>query len=41
MMKAQELREMDKLSKIKYENEKILRELQNISTGKRLKVGHH
>lgn len=51
MMKAQELRELgkctlamtvvDKLSKIKVENEKILRELQDISCGKRLKVGHH
>lgn len=40
-MKAQELRELDKLSKIKDENEKILRELQDISRGKKLSVGHH
>ena len=32
---------LDKLVKIKHENEKILRELQEISTGKRLTVGHH
>lgn len=40
-MKAQEMREIDKLSKIKDENEKILRELQDISRGKKLSVGHH
>ena len=53
LLKAKEIRELGKqnlcleyyflerLSNIKIENEKILKELEDISRGKKLAVGHH
>ena len=41
LLRAAENREIEKLSQIKQENNRLLRELENISKGKKLSVGHH
>ena len=41
MLRAQEYKQIERLSGIKHENEKLLKQLEHISKGKDLTVGHH
>jgi hypothetical protein len=41
ILRANEYRQIERLSVIKNENEKLLKQLQHISKGRELAVGHH